>query len=289
MRLRTPLLVLLLLALLPGARLRADEGATWLSKVDAATAEARRSGRPILVDLYAAWCGWCKELDRNVYSTPRFQKFARDFVLLRVDTEDGGEGSALDARYEVQSLPTTLVLDADLVLLGKIEGYAPTEEYIGFVEQEMRNYRAYATRAEAALAGSDVNAQKGVAAEAHVRGDGRRAAALYRRIAESGDVPANVVGALQYMLADALRLSKDWKGASEALQRARTEAQRLNDGDLLERSELLAYNVAQESGDCKGAKDRLERFLVEHPQSGLASQAKRALRAIENDKSPQCT
>ena len=86
-----------------------------------------------------------------------------------------------------------------------------------------------------------------------------------------------------------LRLSKDWDGARAALQRAREEAQKVNDPDLLERAEMLATNVAQESGDCKGAKNQLERFLVDHPKSGLASQAKRALRAIESDKSAQCT
>ena len=288
MRSRT-LPALLLLTALASPAVAVSAPPTWYTKVDEATREAQRSGRPILVDLYAAWCGWCKELDRNVFSTPRFQQFARDFVLLRVDTEDGGEGSALDSRYQVQSLPTTLLLDGDRILLGKVEGYAPTDEYIAMIQEELKTFAEYSARAKSALAGDELSAQKSVAAEAHMRGDGKRAAALYRKIAASGDVPGPVAGALQYMLADALRLSKDWEGARAALQRAREEAQKVNDPDLLERAEMLATNVAQESGDCKGAKDRLERFLVEHPKSGLASEAKRALRAIESDKSAQCT
>ena len=288
MRSRT-LPALLLLAALASPAVAVPGPPTWYTKADEATREAQRSGRPILVDLYAAWCGWCKELDRNVFSTPRFQQFARDFVLLRVDTEDGGEGTELNDRYQVQSLPTTLLLDGDRILLGKVEGYAPTDEYIGEIQQELKEFADYETRAKAALAGTDLAEQKGAAAEAHLRGDGKRAAALYRKLAASGDVPAPVAGALQYMLADALRLSRDWEGAAAALKRAREEAQKVHDSDLLERTEMLATNVAQESGDCKGAKDRLERFLIEHPKSGLASQAKRALRAIETDKSAQCT
>jgi thioredoxin-related protein len=288
MRSRT-LPVLFLLTALASPVVAVPDPPNWYTKADEATKEARRSGRPILVDLYAAWCGWCKELDRNVFSTPRFQQFARDFVLLRVDTEDRGEGTELNDRYQVQSLPTTLLLDGDHILLGKIEGYAPTEEYIGEIQQELEEFAAYEARAKAAIAGADLNEQKGVAAEAHLRGDGKRAAALYRKLAASGDVPSPVAGALQYMLADALRLSKDWEGAAVALERARAEAQKIHDADLLERTEMLATNVAQESGDCKGAKDRLERFLIEHPKSGLASEAKRALRAIETDKSAQCT
>ena len=284
-----PLSALLLLTALAAPAVADPAPPVWHTKVDEAVREAQRSGKPILVDLYAAWCGWCKELDRNVFSTPRFHQFARDFVLLRVDTEDGGEGTELNDRYEVQSLPTTLLLNGDRILLGKIEGYAPTDEYIGQVQQELKEFATYETRAKAAIASSDLNTQKSIAAEAHMRGDGKSAAVLYRKLAASGNVPGDVAGALQYMLADALRLSKDWQGAAEALARARAEAQKVHDSDLLERAEMLAANVAQESGDCKGAKDGLQRFLLEHPKSGLASQAKRALHAIETDKSAQCT
>ena len=292
MRTRTvlPLTILLLLAA-GGAQTAAAAAvpASWLTSAARAEREARASGRPILIDLYASWCGWCKELDRKVFSTARFEQFARDFVLLRVDTEDGGEGTALNDRFEVESLPTTLIADADLVLIGKVEGFAPTDEYIGLVHEQMKAFHAYEAKARAALQGKDSAEQRAAAAEAHMRGDGKTAAALYRRLDASGAVPADAVGALQYMLADALRLSKDFPGANAALARAVKEAERRNDADLLERSQMLAFTVAQDSGDCKGARQRLERFLADHPQSTMASQAKRALQAIANDKSAQCT
>src|SRR5262249_1498095 len=160
--------------------------APWLTSYDAAKKEAARSGRPILVDLYAAWCGWCKVLDTNVFPSARFQQFARDYVLLRLDTEDGGDGSALNARYDVESLPTTLVLDGNGVLQGKIDGYFPTDEYIGAIQSELKSFKEYVGRVESAAAGADVNAQKAAAAEAHLRSDGPHAAALYRKLATSG-------------------------------------------------------------------------------------------------------
>ncbi|MEO8504119.1 MAG: thioredoxin family protein [Acidobacteriota bacterium] len=289
MRTRSPYLLatLLLGGLLAHSATASGAAPEWITKVGPATAEAKRSGRPILVDLYASWCGWCKELDRQVYSTPRFQEYARKFVLLRVDTEDGGEGSALDARFEVESLPTTLVLSSDLMLIGKVEGFAPTEEYLGMIEAQLKDFLDYETKAQAALAGKDTAVQRSAAAEAHMRGDGKTAAALYRKLAVSGSVPPDIAGALQYMLADALRLAKDWDGAKTALNRATAEAERLHDADLLERSQMLAWNVAEDSGDCRGAKERVERFLRDHPQSTLVGRAKRAL--SELDKSAQCT
>ena len=57
--------------------------AVWLDHPETAFAEAKRSGKVVLVDLYADWCGWCKVMERDVFSTPEFQTYAERFVLLR--------------------------------------------------------------------------------------------------------------------------------------------------------------------------------------------------------------
>ena len=80
---RPPHLLLALLALLLGFAARsttvgaappAAEG--WLDDLAAARARAKSESKPILVDLWADWCTWCKRLERDVFSTPVFQQFA---------------------------------------------------------------------------------------------------------------------------------------------------------------------------------------------------------------------
>ena len=42
----------------------------WEEGVNATQA----SGKYMLVDVYADWCGWCKKMDREVYAHPQVQQ-----------------------------------------------------------------------------------------------------------------------------------------------------------------------------------------------------------------------
>ena len=89
---------LVLATLAPAVALAAPEPvgalAAWHSRTEEAFAEARKNGKPVLVDLYARWCGWCKTMEREVFSQEKFQSYAERFVLLRVDVEDGASGAS---------------------------------------------------------------------------------------------------------------------------------------------------------------------------------------------------
>jgi len=274
--------------LLPTAALAAPP-ADWATRVEPALARARAEHKLVLVDLYASWCGWCKELDRQVFSTPRFRAYARQFVLLRVDTEDGGEGAELAARFAAESLPTTLIVTPQLSLAGQIEGFLPTERYIAAIDAELADYRAYQRRVERDARTTDPAALRRLAEEAHRRLDGAPAAQLYRRVLASSGVQPAERPLLTYLLADALRLDRDFAGASTALAAARAAAQREHDAELVERADLLAFSIAHEAGDCRRAKLSLEEFLQKHPQSSMSAQAQRALQALAADKSARCT
>jgi thioredoxin-like negative regulator of GroEL len=209
----------------------------WLVDVAAARALAERAGKPILVDLWAEWCTWCKRLEQDVFSTPVFREFAEGFVLLRVDTEDGGEGTRLMEDFEVASLPTTLILTHDLIKVGELQGYAPAEPYIQSLQLEAAMYaalvRAYddhrrsgdsAAGAAAESTASDgedfagpaplpgerprhgSDALQTLADELHARRDGARAAELYRELLarDAGNAEENAWN--RYYYADSLRL-----------------------------------------------------------------------------------
>ena len=38
--------------------------------------------KKIFIDVYTDWCGWCKKLQREVFFTPEFQKWANENVVL---------------------------------------------------------------------------------------------------------------------------------------------------------------------------------------------------------------
>jgi thiol-disulfide isomerase/thioredoxin len=261
----------------------------WTSDVEAAIERAEETDRMLLVDLYADWCGWCKVLERKVFATPEFQRFAERFVLLRVDTEDGAEGTLLKARYRVSSLPTTLILDADMVQAGAVTGFKPPAEFIAAVETELAKYRTLVEFFDRVRESDEVDLQHRLAEDFHDRGDGRRAAALYERVLERVEEGTAAYAWLRYQAADARRLAGELDVAESHLKRALKLAATLGDPELLERLDLLSFHLAQDRGDCQAATASLEHFLEEHPKSVYSGQARRTLEELRHGGGALCT
>ena len=107
----------------------ADEIA-WFNNVDAALEAARQRNVMVMVDVYTDWCGWCDELDDKVYTNKAVISFAGEFVNLKVNAEDRGQGQKFADRFGVDSYPTILFLDANGIELDRIGGYLPPESFL---------------------------------------------------------------------------------------------------------------------------------------------------------------
>ncbi len=285
---KTVLIPLSFLLLTAPAFAGSAEPSRWLTSVDEALEAARDGDRYILVDLYAEWCGWCKVLEDQVFSSPEFRDFTRDMVLLRVDVEDGGEGTELQTRFEAMSLPTTLILDSGMVKIGEVQGFAPTDRFIAKVRRQLDEYGAMLDLFDKVKKSGDAALMRRLAEDFHGRGDGARAAALYQAMLEEVR-DGNGAAWLHYLAADAYRLEGEISQAESSMRRARSLAGGLDDPELLERLDLLRYYIAHDNGDCREAIASLERFLSSHPKSGYRSQARRTLTAIRAGKGMECT
>jgi thioredoxin-related protein len=105
----------------------------WHKTVAAAQKAAAEKKSYIFVDLWADWCGWCKKFEQEVVPAEAFQKATDDMILLRLNTEDGKEGTQFAQRYQATRLPMFLLLNADLTIAGVIRGYAPAEQFAAMV------------------------------------------------------------------------------------------------------------------------------------------------------------
>lgn len=120
----------------PGAAI-SSHGAvavSWGSDLSAALERARSENKPVLVNFYADWCVWCKRLESTTFRDAEVSVLLRDRVV-PVSLDVDGAGRELSGRYEIDGLPTILVLDADGREIGRIPGYMPPTGFLERVNQ----------------------------------------------------------------------------------------------------------------------------------------------------------
>jgi thiol:disulfide interchange protein DsbD len=84
----------------------------WTYYSEIAIQNAKKAGKPVLIDFWAEWCTACKELDQFTFSTTEFKTIAKEFVLLKFDsTNETPELQRLKEKYGIVGLPTLIIYD----------------------------------------------------------------------------------------------------------------------------------------------------------------------------------
>ena len=106
-------------------------------------AAASGGSKPVIVDVYTDWCGWCKRMDRDVYARSDVSEYLNQhFVMVRLNAESAERvnyaGRSLTARalsgsFEVTGYPTTIFLKPDGTHLVNVPGYIPADKFLKLV------------------------------------------------------------------------------------------------------------------------------------------------------------
>jgi thioredoxin-like negative regulator of GroEL len=98
---------LITLFLTAGSLRAAPREAEWITSLPEALKASKESGNPVFVEFWATWCDYCKDLEIE-FETNEFKRVLSQFVKVRVNFDVETE---LVKRYQIRTLPTTLVLD----------------------------------------------------------------------------------------------------------------------------------------------------------------------------------
>jgi thioredoxin-related protein len=104
---------------------------------EAALKQAKAEDKLIFMDAYAVWCGPCKMMSKNVFTSEMVGEFYnQNFVNVKMDMERG-EGVALAEKYTVQVYPTLLFLNGDGQIVHRSAGYHDVADFLGLGEQAL--------------------------------------------------------------------------------------------------------------------------------------------------------
>ena len=101
-------------------------------------AKAKKEKKNIFFDAYASWCGPCKLLKRDVFTTKTAGDFFnKNFINVAMDMEKG-EGAALEPAFNLSGYPTLLILNYKGEIIGRTMGYQSAEKLIEFAKPYIR-------------------------------------------------------------------------------------------------------------------------------------------------------
>ncbi len=148
---KTQILSLVLIALLFGLgfNTKKDKAIVWETDYQEAVKKAQKENKQLLLNFTGSdWCGWCKKLDREVFSQESFVDYAgENLVCVKLDFPRYKELPAaqqeqnvnLLKKYGVRGFPTIYLLDNQEKALLKT-GYRPggAEDYISHLEAAVK-------------------------------------------------------------------------------------------------------------------------------------------------------
>ncbi|SMC44101.1 DUF255 domain-containing protein [Pedobacter africanus] len=154
------MLCLLLLPVIVSAtkpKLTMKEGIQWTTGLSwtQVKEKAKKENKYIFLDVFATWCGPCKEMDKTVYVNDSVGNFINAaFIAVKVQTDQTkadnpevqkwyDDAKEINKAYRVLSLPTFIFLSPDGKVVHKTIGYRTPQAFIAEAVAALKPGQAY--------------------------------------------------------------------------------------------------------------------------------------------------
>jgi len=102
---------------------------------------SKKQGKPVFIDAYTDWCGWCKKLDKSTFADARvIETLNSKFIVIKMNMEEG-EGPEVAQKYGINGYPTLLYFDAKGIEIHRIGGFVKADEFLKESEAALLKYK----------------------------------------------------------------------------------------------------------------------------------------------------
>jgi thioredoxin-like negative regulator of GroEL len=253
----------------------------WEKNFEEALKKAKKAGKPIIVDFWADWCGWCHRLDRTTYADPWVARKAQDFVAVKVNTEGSRKELDVALKYHVASLPTIVFLSPEGRQVGRLNGFQGPGQFPRTLDAALQAARAVISWEEALARDPDDSgaylALGNHLFEQEYFEDSRDM--LKKAVARDSEAGPDEKRQARMLLAMIEHVSRNFSEAEKLLKEALTLQPDLDDQPKL----LFVLGRTQvSSGQKAEGMATFEVIVREFPQSPVAAKARESLVNLRN-------
>lgn len=86
----------------------------WISDLNELQAKMQANPKKVIIDVYTAWCGWCKKMDATTYENPDLIKYVNNnFYAVKLDAErqDAFNFQGKEYKFEPQYKANTFAVE----------------------------------------------------------------------------------------------------------------------------------------------------------------------------------
>jgi thioredoxin-related protein len=105
-----------------------------------ALAKAKKENKPVFIDFYTDWCGWCKKMDKDTYTDPGIKKQIKEgWVAIKLNAEDESKKGTFNGKsmtypeigqyFQVRGYPSFLFIDKEGKAVTVVPGYFPKQDF----------------------------------------------------------------------------------------------------------------------------------------------------------------
>lgn len=115
----------------------------WNS-LEAGLAEAKKTDRKVLIDVYTNWCGWCKRMDKETFNHADIATYlSKQYVLVKLNAESSSKTrykdkdmteTELARAFGVRGYPTLVFLDPRGEIITVYPGYVKAEDFLPMIK-----------------------------------------------------------------------------------------------------------------------------------------------------------